>query len=61
MLWLAAEEDALIGEPAERRSAAHYSADYVVVEKAGHNLMVEHNHRQTAEVIRDWLIEQGIG
>jgi len=61
MLWLAAEEDALIGEPAQRRSAAHYSADYVVVEEAGHNLMMEHNYRQTAEVIRDWLIEQGIG
>jgi pimeloyl-ACP methyl ester carboxylesterase len=61
MLWLAGEEDALIGEAAERRSAAHYGADYVVVEKAGHNLMMEHNYRQTAKTIHDWLVEQGIG
>jgi pimeloyl-ACP methyl ester carboxylesterase len=60
MLWLAGEEDALIGEPAERRSAAHYGADYVVMAKAGHNLMMEHNYRQAAETIHNWLVEQGI-
>jgi pimeloyl-ACP methyl ester carboxylesterase len=61
MLWLAGGSDVLIGEPEERRSAAHYGADYVVVDGAGHNLMMEHSYRQTAETIRDWLIQQGIG
>jgi pimeloyl-ACP methyl ester carboxylesterase len=61
MLWLAGGSDVLISEPEERRSAAHYGADYMVVDSAGHNLMMERSYRQTAETIRDWLIEQGIG
>ena len=61
MLWLAGGNDVLILEPEERRSAAHYGADYVVVEGAGHNLMMERSYRQTAETIRDWLIKKGIG
>jgi pimeloyl-ACP methyl ester carboxylesterase len=61
MLWLAGEEDAVISEAAEQRSAAHYGADYIVVEKAGHNLMMEHNYQQTAEIIHHWLIQQGVG
>ncbi|MBN1286131.1 MAG: alpha/beta hydrolase [Anaerolineae bacterium] len=60
MLWLAAEKDTLIGEPAARQSAAHYKADYVVVPDAGHNLMMEHNYRATAEQVRDWLAAQGV-
>jgi pimeloyl-ACP methyl ester carboxylesterase len=61
MLWLAGGSDVLIIESEERHSAAHYGADYVVVDGAGHNLMMERNYRQTAETIRDWLIQQGIG
>jgi len=60
MLWLAGGSDVLISEPEQRRSAAHYGADYVIVDGAGHNLMMEHSYRQTAETIRDWLIQQGI-
>lgn len=60
MLWLAGGSDALITEPEERRSAAYYGAEYVVVDGAGHNLMMERSYRQTAETIRDWLIRQGI-
>ena len=60
MLWLAGGSDVLISEPEERRSAAHYGADYVVVDSAGHNLMMERSYRQTAETIRDWLIQQEI-
>jgi pimeloyl-ACP methyl ester carboxylesterase len=60
MLWLAGEDDALIGEAAERGSAAYYGADYVVMEKAGHNLMMEHNYHQAADTIHNWLIAQGI-
>jgi len=60
MLWLAGEEDAVIGEPAQCRSAAHYRADYLVVEKAGHNLMMEHNYRETARTVHEWLVRQEI-
>jgi pimeloyl-ACP methyl ester carboxylesterase len=60
MLWLAGEEDVALSADAVRQSAAYYQADYVVAERAGHNLMMEHNHRQTAETIHNWLIEQGI-
>ncbi len=47
MLWLAGDSDVLISEPEERRSAAHYGADCVVVDGAGHNLMTERSYRQT--------------
>lgn len=57
MLWLAGEDDPLIVEPAQRRSAEHYGATYIVVEKARHSLMVEHNYVQTAQTIHDWLIQ----
>jgi pimeloyl-ACP methyl ester carboxylesterase len=60
MLWLAGGSDTLMTETEERRSAAYYGADYVVVDGAGHNLMMERSYRQTAETIRDWLIRQGI-
>lgn len=61
MLWLAGGSDVLLTEPEERRSAAYYGAEYVVVDGAGHNLMMERSYRQTAETIRDWLIKKGIG
>ena len=55
LLWLAGADDAVIGEPDERRSAAHYGAEYVVVPRAGHNLMMEHNYQETAQTIHSWL------
>lgn len=60
MLWLAAEADTLISEPRQRRSAKHYKADYVVVAGAGHDVMVERGYRQTAKLIHNWLVQQGI-
>ncbi len=60
MLWLAGGADTLLPEPAERRSAAHYGADYVAVPGAGHNIMMEPSQRETAEIIHNWLIERGI-
>ena len=60
MLWVAGEEDPLLVEPAQRRSAAHYGADYVVAEGARHNVMMEHNYRDVAHTIHEWLVEQGI-
>jgi len=60
LLWLAGERDAVCGKASARRSAAFYKARFVPVKKAGHNLMMEHNYRQTAETIRGWLLDQGI-
>jgi len=60
MLWLAGEQDAVIGEDYQRRSAAYYKAAYHVAPGAGHNLMMEHNYRQTARAIHDWLVKQEI-
>jgi pimeloyl-ACP methyl ester carboxylesterase len=60
LLWLAGEVDAVIGERLERRSAAYYQAEYVLIEQAGHNLMMAHNYRQTAETIHCWLVKQRI-
>jgi pimeloyl-ACP methyl ester carboxylesterase len=58
LLWLAAGADTLLPEPAERRSAAYYGADYVVVDGAGHNIMMEETYRETAVLIHDWLAER---
>jgi pimeloyl-ACP methyl ester carboxylesterase len=57
MLVLAGEKDALVGAEPLRRSAAFYRAEYILVEDAGHNLMMEKNSRQTAEAVRGWLEE----
>jgi len=55
LLWLAGVEDAVIAEAVERRSAAYYGAHYVAIPHAGHNLMMEHNYRDTAHIIHTWL------
>lgn len=60
MLWVAGEDDPLLVEPAERRSAAHYQADYIVAEKSRHNVMMDHGYRLTAETIHEWLVKQGV-
>lgn len=60
LLWLAGEIDTVISVEAERRSAAYYQADFIVVPKAAHNLMMEHNYRETAETIHNWLNAHGV-
>ena len=60
MLWLAGELDAGIGEVSQRRSALFYKSDYYLAKGAGHNLMLEHNYRQSAGFIHDWLTKQAI-
>jgi pimeloyl-ACP methyl ester carboxylesterase len=60
MLWLAGEQDAVIGERILRASAEYYRADFLLVEAAGHNLMMEHNYAHTAENIHAWLLAQDI-
>jgi pimeloyl-ACP methyl ester carboxylesterase len=60
LLWVAGEDDPLLTEPAQRRSAAYYKADYIVAEQARHNVMMEHNYRETAKRIHNWLIRQQV-
>ncbi len=60
LLWVAGELDTVIALEAERRSAEYCQADWVAVPQAGHNLMMEHNYRETAETIHNWLTRRGI-
>lgn len=60
LLWLAGEIDTTITVENSRVSAEHYGADFVVVPKAAHNVMMEHNYHETAETIRNWLSKRGI-
>jgi pimeloyl-ACP methyl ester carboxylesterase len=60
LLWLAGELDATISVEAERRSAAYYRADFILVKDAAHDIMLEHNYRETAGNIHNWLMERGI-
>jgi len=59
-LWIAAEFDAALTVKNERKSVAHYGADFVVVQGAVHDLRVEHNYRDTAETVHNWLIKRDI-
>jgi pimeloyl-ACP methyl ester carboxylesterase len=60
MLVLAGEQDAGVTVPGLRRTALHYNADFALIEGAGHNLMMDHNWDETAELIHSWLAEQNI-
>jgi pimeloyl-ACP methyl ester carboxylesterase len=60
LLWIVGEDDPLLVESAERRSAAHYGAEYIVAARARHNVMMEHNYRQSAERIHSWLVGRGV-
>jgi pimeloyl-ACP methyl ester carboxylesterase len=60
ILWLTGDRDKAVSVAAQRRSAAYYQADYQIIPEAGHNLMMEHNYRQTAEIIHHWLVAQEI-
>lgn len=60
ILYLAGEIDAVVSLEGAEKTAKHYSADFVVVKKAAHNLMMEHNYQETAQQINDWLEKQEI-
>jgi pimeloyl-ACP methyl ester carboxylesterase len=60
MLVLAGECDRLVSVSALRKTAQHYRADFVLVDGAAHNIMMERTHQQTAQTIHDWLSVQGI-
>jgi pimeloyl-ACP methyl ester carboxylesterase len=60
LLWLVAQKDAVVGMRNSLCSAAFYQADYLLVKDAGHDLMLEHNYRKTAESVKRWLANQEI-
>lgn len=55
MLWLGAERDAVVSLKGARASAEFYGADFLCIADAGHNLMMESNHKETALKIDSWL------
>ena len=61
VLWLAAGADAFFSVARQERSAARYGAEFVLIEGEGHDLMIERGSRRTAEIVHDWLAEQGVG
>jgi len=60
LLWLAGTRDKATKEANHRASAASYNADYVVVDGAGHNLMMDKRSAEAVEAVHQWLIEQEI-
>ncbi len=60
ILWVAGEKDAVVSLDGQRRSAAHYGADLLVAEGAGHNLMHERNQAEIAQTIHEWLARQAV-
>lgn len=59
LLWLAAESDTLVSVAAQWRSAQHYNATFQVCPGA-HDLMLEADHRASAQNIQQWLVKQNI-
>ncbi len=60
ILWLAGSRDVVTDEPIHRASAADYGADYIMVDGAGHDLMLEKSSHRTAEAIHRWLVDRHI-
>ena len=55
LLWLAPQEDAIINVEDAHRSAEFYGADFIVVERSNHDVMLEANWRQSAATVERWL------
>lgn len=55
MLWVAAENDAVVSLSGAKKSAAFYGADFLSVPNTGHNMMMERSFRETALGIDNWL------
>jgi pimeloyl-ACP methyl ester carboxylesterase len=60
LLWVAGTRDGVIPERTQRASAREYGCEYHTVPGDGHDLMLEKSFRSTAEIIRAWLVKQGI-
>ncbi len=60
MLLVAGEKDAVCPEPHMRASAEFYHADYYLVPRSGHNIMMDVDYEKTALHIHEWLLDKGI-
>lgn len=60
LLWLAPERDALMPEPASRRSAGLLGAHYERIDGAGHDLMFDFTGPDAVQRIHDWLDRIGL-
>lgn len=61
ILWVSAQNDAIIPENSSRKSADHYGAQYVCIQNESHNLMMEPNRYRTIEMIEVWIAKQSLG
>jgi len=57
MLVIGAENDTLISVPETKKTADTYGAKHVVVSNIAHDVMLDVNWKDTAQVIEDWLLE----
>lgn len=58
MLWVAGGADAVVSLKGARKSAEFYGADWICVEGAGHNLMIDKDYEQTAQTVSEWMARQ---
>ncbi len=55
MLWLSAEHDAIISVKDAKKSAEFYQADFKKIPSSNHDIMLEHNWRDSASIVSTWL------
>jgi pimeloyl-ACP methyl ester carboxylesterase len=60
MLVVAGDADQAISFGASQRTAEHYGADFMAIEGAPHNLMLEANAQDIARQVEEWLRQQGV-
>ena len=58
ILLTAGKKDAVVSFKGLKASAEYYDADFLPVEDAGHNLMMETSASQTIDKIQAWLVEK---
>ncbi len=57
MLVIGAEKDTLISVAETKKTADAYEAQHVVIPNIAHDVMLDVNWKDTAQVIKDWLLE----
>jgi len=55
ILWLAAENDAIISVRDSQKSAEFYCADFHKISASNHDIMLERNWQGSAEIVKRWL------
>ncbi|MFW5748655.1 MAG: alpha/beta hydrolase [Chloroflexota bacterium] len=60
MLVMAGEQDTVVSVAGLKRTATHYGASFEHIPGDGHDLMMDAHEAETARVLHDWLVAQGI-